>query len=53
MSFQPTEKTVPSVTARTGAPSGAKMSCPWCQVTVARGALYVSTNDAGPKTGKT
>ena len=30
-SFQPTEKTVPSATARIGAPSGAKMSSPWCQ----------------------
>ena len=31
-SFQPTEKTVPSAQARSGAPSGAKMSSPWCQL---------------------
>ena len=36
-SFQPTEKTVPSATARTGAPSGAKMSSPWCQLDVGAG----------------
>ncbi len=53
MSFQPTEKSVPSATARSGAPIGAKMSSPWCQPTTARPAPKVSTNDAGPWTGKT
>ena len=49
MSFQPTEKTVPSATARIGAPSGAKMSSPWCQplATSPRGAPNVSPNDDG------
>ena len=32
---------------------GAKMSSPWCQPTTARPAPKVSTNDAGPWTGKT
>ena len=55
MSFHPTENTVPSATARSGVPSGAKMSSPWCQPpeTSPRGAPKVSPNEAGPKTGKT
>src|SRR5215475_10237996 len=55
MSFQPTEKTVPSAQASTGAPSGAKMSSPWCQFpgTSPRKAPNVSTNETGPYTGKT
>src|SRR5215211_177474 len=53
MSFQPTEKSVPAATATTGAPAGAKRSSPWCQATVARGAPKLSTNAAGPRTGKT
>ena len=44
----PTRKSVPSVTARTGAPSGAKMSFPWCQPVSARAAPKSSENDAGP-----
>ena len=47
MSFHPTEKTVPSVIARIGAPSGAKMSSPWCQPVSARPAPKVSENEAG------
>ena len=46
-SFQPTEKTVPRATARIGAPSGAKMSSPWCQPTSPRAAPKVSMNDGG------
>ena len=50
MSFQPTEKTIPSAKARSGAPSGAKMSSPWCQFpgTSPRNAPKVSPNDEGP-----
>ena len=48
MLFQPTEKSVPSATARIGAPSGAKMSSPWCQETSARGAPKLSMNELGP-----
>ena len=39
---------MPLATARTGAPNGAKMSSPWCQPVVARGALNESVNDADP-----
>src|SRR5262245_21181116 len=53
MSFQPTENSVPDATATSGAPAGAKMSSPWCQDTSARGAPKLSTNAAGPRTGKT
>ena len=51
--IQPTENATPSFAARTGAPSWAKMSAPWCQPVVARGAPNMSDQDAGPKTGKT
>jgi hypothetical protein len=36
------------VTASNGAPSGAKMSSPWCHVVVARGAPNVFVNDDAP-----
>src|SRR5262249_40595225 len=52
---QPTEKTVPDAQARIGAPSGAKMSSPWCHPpeTSPRNAPNVSMNDDGPYTGNT
>ena len=50
MSFQPTEKTVPSATASRGSPIWPKMSAPWCQPEARspRGAPNVSPNDDGP-----
>src|SRR3970040_1853648 len=49
------EYSVPSATARRGAPSGAKMSSPWCQPPGASGlgAPKLSPNEAVPYTGNT
>ena len=44
---------MPSVTARTGVPNGAKMSLPWCQPVIARDAAKSFENEDRPYTGNT
>ena len=44
---------MPLATAMIGAPSGAKMSSPWCQPVFALGAPNVFVYEAAPYTGKT
>ena len=55
MSFHPTENSEPSATARSGVPSGATRSSPWCHLpwTSARKAPKVLPKAAVPKTGNT